>query len=227
MLELLNMLTAQVSAQWEWVLRIFISAVLGAAIGFERKNRNKMAGVRTHAIVALGAALMMVVSKYGFYDMGVFDASKVAAQIVSGVGFLGAGIIFVRNNSSVSGLTTAAGIWATAGIGMSVGSGLYFVALVSALLIIGAQILMHSINFLSQEAYQVNLKLVLKNENHGVKGLEAYILREKVEIKHMKISRANKLNTKMDLEVIFPPGYDKTQFINALAAEEGVVSVRG
>lgn len=86
---------------------------------------------------------------------------------------------------------------------------------------------MHSINFLSQEAYRVNLKLVLKNENQGVKGIETYIMKEKVEIKFMKISRANKLNTKMDLEVVFPPGYDKTQFINDLAGEEGVVSVRG
>ena len=103
---MLELLTNQVILEWEWSVRILVAAVLGAMIGFERKNRNKIAGVRTHAIVALGAALMMVVSKYGFYDMAEYDASRVAAQIVSGVGFLGAGIIFVRNNSSVSGLTT-------------------------------------------------------------------------------------------------------------------------
>ena len=107
----------------ELALRILFAGLLGAAIGFERKNRNKLAGVRTHAIVALGAALMMVVSKYGFPDVDKFDASRVASQIVSGVGFLGAGIIFVKNNTSVSGLTTAAGIWATAGVGMSMGAG--------------------------------------------------------------------------------------------------------
>ena len=88
-----------------------------------RKNRNKSAGIRTHAIVAMGSALMMVVSKYGFADIaeiGKFDGSRIAAQVVSGVGFLGAGIIFVRNNL-VSGLTTSAGIWATAGVGLAMG----------------------------------------------------------------------------------------------------------
>ena len=96
--------------QSELLLRIAIACVLGILIGNERKNRNKSAGVRTHAIVAMGSALMMVVSKYGFVDImeyGKFDGARIAAQVVSGVGFLGAGIIFVRNNL-VSGLTTSA-----------------------------------------------------------------------------------------------------------------------
>ena len=100
----------------ELFLRVIVASVLGYMIGYERKNRDKSAGMRTHAIVALGAALMMVVSKYGFYDVEKVDSSRVAAQIVSGVGFLGAGVIFVRNNT-VSGLTTAAGLWTTAGSG--------------------------------------------------------------------------------------------------------------
>ena len=100
----------------ELFLRVIVASVLGYMIGYERKNRDKSAGMRTHAIVALGAALMMVVSKYGFYDVEKVDSSRVAAQIVSGVGFLGAGVIFVRNNT-VSGLTTAAGLWTTAGVG--------------------------------------------------------------------------------------------------------------
>ena len=102
----------------ELFLRVIVASVLGYMIGYERKNRDKSAGMRTHAIVALGAALMMVVSKYGFYDVEKVDSSRVAAQIVSGVGFLGAGVIFVRNNT-VSGLTTAAGLWTTAGVGMA------------------------------------------------------------------------------------------------------------
>ena len=87
----------------------------------------KEAGVRTHLIVAIGSALMMIVSKYGFSDtiadLGKADASRIASQILTEVGFLGAGTIFIRKNA-ISGLTTAAGIWATAGIGMAVGSGL-------------------------------------------------------------------------------------------------------
>ena len=104
--------------QVEYLVRIFVAACLGLLIGSERKNRNKSAGIRTHVIVALGAALIMVVSKYGFMDVEKADAARVAAQVVSGIGFLGAGVIFVRNNL-VNGLTTAAGIWATAGVGLA------------------------------------------------------------------------------------------------------------
>ncbi|NBK99269.1 MAG: MgtC/SapB family protein [Erysipelotrichia bacterium] len=131
----------------ELLLRIFLSAICGAAIGYERKNRHKEAGIRTHILVAIGAALMMIVSKYGFDDIlglkGIaLDPSRIAAQIVTGVGFLGAGIIFVRNHM-VNGLTTAAGIWVTSGIGMAIGSGLYVIGIVSALGVVLIQIILH------------------------------------------------------------------------------------
>lgn len=87
--------------QMEYLLRILIAAFLGLLIGNERKNRNKSAGIRTHAIVALGAALMMVVSKYGFFDGYEADASRIAAQVVSGVGFLGAGVIFETKKDEI------------------------------------------------------------------------------------------------------------------------------
>lgn len=132
--------------QMEYVLRIVLAAFFGMIIGHERKNRNKSAGIRTHAIVALGAALMMVVSKYGFADVAKVDASRIASQVVSGVGFLGAGVIFVRNNL-VSGLTTSAGIWATAGMGLAMGAGMYVVAICSTILMVLTQALTHKISF--------------------------------------------------------------------------------
>ena len=150
------------SWQWELLFRIMIACLLGIVIGLERKNRNKLAGVRTHAIVAFGAALIVVVSKYGFADIPNYDASRIASQIVSGIGFLGAGIIIVRNNSSVSGLTTAAGLWATAGVGMSIGAGQYFLSISSAVLLICLQIAMHKIGFLSNEPYVCKVKMTLK-----------------------------------------------------------------
>ena len=200
---------------------------MGVAIGFERKNRNKLAGVRTHAIVALGAALIMVVSKYGFYDMDKFDASRVAAQIVSGVGFLGAGIIFVRNNNSVSGLTTAAGIWATAGMGMSMGAGQYFIATISTVMILVMQVVFHRVRFLSNEAFQDNLRVVLQKSDGAVKELEEYMTKEKIEIKAIKITKGDSNNLKVDFELLFPAGYDRTGFINRLVEKENIVSVRG
>ena len=103
-----------ISTQLEYFLRVMLAAVFGGVIGYERKNRLKEAGVRTHMIVCLGSALMMVVSKYGFADVIAqgrnADPSRIASQIVSGIGFLGAGMIFIQK-STVKGLTTAAGIW--------------------------------------------------------------------------------------------------------------------
>lgn len=131
----------------ELLLRIFLAAICGAAIGYERKNRHKEAGIRTHILVAVGAALMMIVSKYGFSDLiGIkgmgLDPSRIAAQIVSGIGFLGAGIIFVRNHI-VNGLTTAAGIWVTSGIGMAIGSGMYVIGVVAAIGVVFVQVILH------------------------------------------------------------------------------------
>lgn len=131
----------------EYILRMVIACTCGILIGWERKNRAKEAGLRTHCIVACGAALMMVVSKYGFYDVisevnTSFDGTRIAAQIVSGIGFLGAGMIFVHKNT-VTGLTTAAGVWTTAGIGMALGAGMYLVGIAATLIILMIQIILH------------------------------------------------------------------------------------
>lgn len=131
----------------EYLLRVLFAGICGALIGYERKSRMKEAGVRTHFVVAVGAALMMVISKYGFRDQAgweslAFDPSRIAAQVVSGVGFLGAGMIFMQKQT-VRGLTTAAGIWATAGIGMAIGAGLYEVGGGVTVLVLVAQKLLH------------------------------------------------------------------------------------
>ena len=125
--------------QVELVVRLLVAAFCGFAIGYERKNRFKNAGIRTHMIVALGSALIMIVSKYGFFDIlnlknMALDPSRVAAQIVSGVSFLGAGAILVRHNN-VNGLTTAAGVWTTAAVGMAIGAKLYIIGLSATVLV--------------------------------------------------------------------------------------------
>ena len=120
------------------ILRLILAGFLGGLIGAEREYRAKVAGMRTHLLVAIGAALMMIVSHYGFDGQG--DPSRVAAQIVSGIGFIGAGAIMVQRHS-VHGLTTAAGIWVAAGIGMAIAAGLYAVGIAATVLsLIGLEV---------------------------------------------------------------------------------------
>jgi putative Mg2+ transporter-C (MgtC) family protein len=114
-----------VSSQWDLLWRLAVALGLSSAIGLEREMRQKSAGLRTHSLVGLGAALFVLVSTYGFSDVldqdhVVLDPSRVAVQIVSGIGFIGGGLIFVRRDS-VRGLTTAAGVWVTAAVGAAAG----------------------------------------------------------------------------------------------------------
>jgi len=123
---------------WDYVLRLVLAGLLGGVIGWDREYRAKEAGLRTHFLVALGSALIMIVSQHGFADVigktgfGL-DPSRIAAQVVSGIGFIGAGTILIQRQF-VRGLTTAAGLWATSGIGLAVGGGMYWVG-VSAMVL--------------------------------------------------------------------------------------------
>ena len=125
----------------EFILRLFAAAIMGGVIGMERGYRAKEAGFRTHFLVALGSALFMIISQFGFesvlslpYNIRL-DPSRVAAQVVSGIGFIGAGTIIFQKHM-VKGLTTAAGLWVTAAIGMACGSGLYLLAAATTLLVL-------------------------------------------------------------------------------------------
>jgi len=122
-----------------YLLRLALAAVCGGAIGLEREIRLKEAGMRTHLIVCFASCMMMIVSKYGFFDMLEYaaahgyetmklDPSRIAAGLVTAISFLGAGTIFTRNRG-ITGLTTAAGLWATVGIGMTTGAGMYWLSI--------------------------------------------------------------------------------------------------
>lgn len=134
------------------IFRMLAACACGFVIGFERKNRAKEAGMRTHCIVACASAMMMIVSKYGFGDLISnielvadvrLDPSRMAQGIVTGVGFLGSGMIY-HLRGSTKGLTTAAGVWATSGIGMALGAGMYIIGISSTLMILMIQYILHS-----------------------------------------------------------------------------------
>ncbi len=141
--------TFRIESFLPYILGLVVAVLCGAAIGVERTLRQKEAGIRTHIIVALGSALIMIVSKYGFFDLMSLsdsvklDGARLAAQVVTGISFLGAGIIVYKG--TVKGLTTAAGVWTTAGIGLAAGAGMYGIAVYATVILLVVQIVIHRI----------------------------------------------------------------------------------
>lgn len=149
----------------ELFLRLLFACFCGGVIGLERSVRRKDAGIKTHIILALGAALFMIVSQYGFGDLNLSpeyraDASRIASNIVTGVSFLCAGVIFVRG-ASVKGLTTATGIWTCAGIGMAAGAGMYLITILATALILIIQLLLAGPSAKIETHYSIEIDLSL------------------------------------------------------------------
>lgn len=148
-----------------FIIRLILAVILGGMIGYERELRSKEAGLRTHILVALGAALIMMVSQYGFFAVIQtnvrVDPSRIAAQVVSGIGFIGAGVIF-KEQGSIKGLSTAAGLWGVAAIGLAVGSGLYSLAIAATVIVLVVFELLKrvSVKFYSK---QIDLEIGSKN----------------------------------------------------------------
>ena len=140
---------------WEMILRLLLGGLMGGVIGLEREFRAKESGLRTHFIVALGSALFMLISQYAF--SGRFDAARVAAQVVSGIGFIGAGVIIFQKNV-VRGVTTAAGLWVAAAIGLACGAGMYWLAGAATLMTVVCLEMMHLVHrYVAEKVVEVTL----------------------------------------------------------------------
>lgn len=196
-------------------LRLIIAMLLGGIIGLEREYRSKDAGFRTHFLVALGAALFTVVSQYGFID-GVKDTSRVAAQVVSGIGFLGAGLIVFQKNV-VRGLTTAAGLWVTAAIGMACGVGMFATAVIAAVLIlVGLEVL----NKYIPQVGTTNLQVSFSSPSHeSAKRVVEQIKNHSQEVSHFELrtrrtSQGQIYEVKMEIKV--PSGDHNARILNDL-----------
>ncbi len=203
--------------QLEYIVRVLVAGFRGAMIGYERKNKLKEAGIRTHFIVALTSALIIIISKYGFYDIvgtpGIgLDPARVAAQVVSGVGFLGAGLIFIRNQS-ISGLTTAAGMWATAGIGLAIGCGLYLLGIVSSIIILIAQFLLHRSRWWIRLPIAEQLLIKIRNTDDSVTYIEEKLKNDRIDIINMKVNNLDEFFLEVTIYAKLPKGYNKTNLI--------------
>ncbi len=200
--------------------RIIVAACCGGVIGFERQHHAKAAGFRTHIIIAVASALMMEVSKYGFYDVigsaGTrLDPSRVAAGLAGSIGFLGAGIIFVHKNE-VMGLTTSAGMWATVGIGMAIGGGMYILGIGVTVLIAVLQFLLHRRqerkSIYARETCKVQIHLTEKNMDEIFEQLQ----RSEINVVSIKATRNKSKSSEM--EAVLTMTYPKTMKFEELVA---------
>ena len=225
-----HMLSAYLNSQFSLVqnldffIRILVAGLCGFVLGVERSRRFKEAGVRTHMIVCCGAALVMIVSKYGFADLTSAageafngtrgaDPARLAAQVVSGVGFLGAGMIF-KNGGSVTGLTTAAGIWAAAGIGLAIGSGMYAVGILVTIAIASIQMLMHIVTIGADAYKHCNIDILVENlfdfdqkfkdlmKQYGATLVEFRVTREVNGIRYNATLKSKKAITSDDITAV-------------------------
>ena len=185
----------------EFLIRIVISAAFGIFIGLERMKRQKDAGIRTHCIIAVTSAAFMILSKYAFWDVSgvlgdkVADPARIAAQVVSGISFLGAGVIFKDKNLSIKGLTTAAGMWATAAVGMSIGAGLYWLGVFETAVVMLSQMLLHRFPIASDALCTQEFTVCIVDNPTTKEKVEQLISRHQASIEQSYIVRDNGMLT--------------------------------
>lgn len=218
----------------DWTVRLLVAALCGALIGFERSKLRKSAGIRTHMVVAVASALIMLVSKYGFYDILSttnidLDPSRIAAQIVSGISFIGAGTILVRR-SQISGLTTAAGVWATAAIGMSVGSGMYLISIIATILIVLVQKYFHDDSLINSLMRSVRLRLHIEIEpgegEQNLSRLKDFFVEQGVTDTSFSLLAINDKMIVLESDALISHQFDTNRFLLRLKHLPGVLMVQ-
>ena len=211
-----------------YILRMLLACFCGSIIGLERSRRQKDAGIRTHMIVALGSALIMIVSKYGFMDImhieGIrADASRIASNVVTGVGFLGAGVIFVRD-VSIKGLTTAAGIWTTAGVGLAIGAGEYELGIAASIIMVVSQLILH--RFFSKLENTANeFTVVVSDTKDSVKNFKEKLASMNISVAKCNITRNKDSTLTLDVTVKKSRMISMDEIMLLIEQDDSIVSI--
>nr|WP_281179282.1 MgtC/SapB family protein [Vulcanibacillus modesticaldus] len=206
-------------------LRLSLAAILGGIIGFEREQNNHPAGFRTHILVSIGSALIMLISIYGFTDFLLeenvrFDPSRIAAQVVTGIGFLGAGTI-LRHGFTVTGLTTAASLWVVAGIGLAIGAGFYSGALVATLFVLISLAVLNKIDrFIAHKRSLVHLKVNVVDRPGKLGEIATKLGERNISIKSVSITEEDNENYEDDyVSIIFLLRISKKEYAPIIVDE--------
>ena len=211
------------------LLRLAVATTLGVLIGLERERLDRAAGLRTHTLVAIASALVMIVSAFGFNDALTtdgsvsLDPSRVAAQVISGIGFLGAGMIIFRKNT-VHGLTTAASIWAVAGVGLAAGGGLFVAAVLATAFMLLVQTGLRPLErrfFAHPQEHRLELRV--RRDERGLVAVERAVAAAKVELRGLRLRPAREgAEDRVDLDLGAAQSGTVAALLEALRALEGV-----
>ncbi|MCK9525687.1 MAG: MgtC/SapB family protein [Limnochordia bacterium] len=207
---------------FEIAVRLILALVLGGLIGLERESMGRPAGFRTHILVSVGSALIMIMSAYAFAESLLdYDPGRIAAQVVSGIGFLGAGTI-MREGANVRGLTTAASLWTVAGIGLAVGSGFYFAAVLATLLVVLTLVVLNQLewNYLSTK-HEI-LTLLIQDTPGQLARVFAVLAKYDVDVFNVELSSDDAGEAKLDLEVEISQKFSRVKIIEDLVSTPGV-----
>ncbi|MBE3597945.1 MAG: MgtC/SapB family protein [Limnochordaceae bacterium] len=209
----------------ELVIRLVLAGLLGAIIGLERESHRRPAGFRTHTLVSLGSALVMLVSAYGLAPQGSsfwpYDPTRIAAQVVSGIGFLGAGTI-LREGPTVRGLTTAASLWVVAGIGLAAGSGFYLGAVMTTALAVVVLIWLSRVERQILSSKESVLALVVSDQPGQLGAVASVLGRHGVNIRGVDIVAQEGAKAALQVTVELPARADRSRVLADLSALEGV-----
>ncbi len=214
---------------FEMFLKLFLAGILGGLIGYERQSSHRPAGLRTHILVCIGSALVMVTSEYIFetyrHITTTMDPARLGAQVISGIGFLGAGTI-LRDGSTIKGLTTAAGLWAVSCIGIAIGAGFYFGGIAAAVLVYLTLLLSKDWEVsIDSKTNSRKIKILAENKPGIIGTIESKFAENNITIKSIKIVPTNNDTVKVFLYVKYPGSTAREQIICSLNDTEGVVKV--
>lgn len=211
-----------------FVFRIVLATICGGVIGIERQLRTKSAGTRTHIMIAIAACLIMIISKYGFNDIALnegvrWDVSRVAAGIVTSLGFLGGGLFFTGRQGYVSGITTAAGLLVTLGVGMAIGAGMYVISVFTTIFVALMQLLFHKNLWVVKQANRVGVIFKVEDRQKGITEIENKLSQYGVSLNQFRFENKNG-EYLMTCHVIMPSKYSKEEIINILTSIDEMVS---
>ena len=213
---------------WGSVARMVLAVICGGIIGIERERKRRPAGFRTHILICLGASLTMLTSQYIYLELKMFtDLARLGAQVIAGIGFIGAGTIIVTKRRQVKGLTTAAGLWSSAIVGLAIGAGYFEAALIATALMIIVELVLSRLEyFIMSTAKGINLYIEYK-ESDVLMQMTEYLRERKVTVTDLQITKsgADAKNPCAIFSLELPRKMTHDKLMTALAGIDGVVSV--